>query len=526
MKLGIDLGTTRIVVAAVDRGNYPVVTFETADGGNEEWFPPLVAFRGEERLYGWEAYAAQADPEWVVVRSLKRLLEDAGPNTHLEVGGHSVALLDVLRDLLVALKTAIREQSNLPAGKTLELEAMLGVPANANTNQRFLTAEAFRLAGFPVLGLLNEPSAASIEYAHRNKEALAGKSTLLVYDLGGGTFDASLVDHDERTHTVVASDGVSTLGGDDFDHMLAELALEEAGLSLSELSQGESFRLVEECRVRKESLHPNTRKLVIDLSTVRDGLAIVSVPVSDFYERAGVYVDETIELVNGLLEKHGAGAVESLYLTGGGSALPLVSRRVKEAFGKKVKRSAYARSATAIGLAIQADATAGYVLRDRFTRFFGVWREGDAGSRIVFDPLFPKGTPLPAPGEPPLEITRSYTPVHNVGHFRYLESSYVTADAQPHGDITLWDEIQFPFDPALSDRRNVAGIPVEFCQTANRQVIEECYRCDSGGAVSVAIRNLTSGYERVFPLGRWSVKTPPVKPQTTRRKTAQKKASA
>ncbi|MDX1982637.1 MAG: Hsp70 family protein [Bryobacteraceae bacterium] len=525
MKLGIDLGTTRIVVAAVDRGNYPVLTFETTEGGTEDWFPPLVAFRGEERIYGWDAYAAQADPEWIVVRSLKRLLEDAGPNTQLEVGGFSFALLDVLRDLLGALKTAIREQSNLPAGKTLELEAMLGVPANANTNQRFLTAEAFRLAGFEVLGMLNEPSAASIEYAFRNTEAAPGKHTLLVYDLGGGTFDASLVEHDDRTHTVLASDGVSTLGGDDFDHMLAELALEAAGLSLYELTQGESFRLVEECRVRKESLHPNSRKLVIDLSTVRDGLAVASVPVSDFYDRAAVYVDETIQLVNDLLEKHGA-EVDSLYLTGGGSALPLVARRVKDTFGKKVKRSAYTRSATAIGLAVQADSTAGYVLRDRFTRYFGVWREGDAGSRIVFDALFPKGTPLPAPGEPPLEILRSYTPVHNIGHFRYLESSYVNEHGQPHGDITLWDEIQFPFDPALADRKSLASIPVELCAEAGRQVIEECYRCDAGGAVSVAIRNLTAGYERIFPLGRWSVKTPPLKPQTTKRRTAKKKASA
>ncbi|MCC6391514.1 MAG: Hsp70 family protein, partial [Bryobacterales bacterium] len=64
MKLGIDFGTTRIVVAASDRGNYPVVSFETPDGASEEWFPPLVALRGEERLFGWDAYARQGDPAW------------------------------------------------------------------------------------------------------------------------------------------------------------------------------------------------------------------------------------------------------------------------------------------------------------------------------------------------------------------------------------------------------------------------------------------------------------------------------
>ncbi len=525
MKLGIDFGTTRIVVAAVDRGNYPVLTFETRDGGNEEWFPPLIAFGGTERVYGWEAYAAQADAEWTVVRSLKRLLEDAGPNTSLEVAGQSYVLMDLLTGLLKALKQAIVERSSLPGGRPAVLEAMLGVPANANTNQRFLTAEAFRLAGFDVLGILNEPSAASIEFAHRNRESLEARNMLLVYDLGGGTFDASLVEHSDRTHSVIASEGISTLGGDDFDQTLAEQALEEAGLSLYQLTQAEAFRLVEECRVRKESLHPNTRKMIVDLGTVREGLPIVSVPVTAFNDRAAGFVDESIRVVNDLLERNGSPAIDALYLTGGGSTLPMVAKRVKETFGRKVQRSAYTRSATAIGLAIQADTTAGYVLRDRFTRHFGVWREGDSGSRVVFDVLFAKGLPLPGPGDPPVEITRRYVAVHNIGHFRYLEASHIADSTRPYGDITLWDEIQFPFDPAFAKQESLNLIAVEHVPAAAQQVIEESYQCDSGGAVSVAIRNLTSGYERAYPLGRWSVRTPAVSP-TPKKKSGKKKASA
>ncbi len=83
MKLGIDFGTTRIVVAAADRGNYPLVPFETADG-TFEWFPPLIALRGSDRRYGWDAWHAQDDPSWTLIRSLKRYLEDAGPETILE----------------------------------------------------------------------------------------------------------------------------------------------------------------------------------------------------------------------------------------------------------------------------------------------------------------------------------------------------------------------------------------------------------------------------------------------------------
>src|SRR5204863_1529460 len=126
-----------------------------------------------------------------------------------------------LTDLLGGLTGDLHQELAARFGATAPLEAMLGVPANANSNQRFLTVDAFRRAGFSVLGLLNEPSAASIEFGHRQR--VTGR--ILVYDLGGGTFDASLVELDARTHTVLATDGISTLGGDDFDHVLAELAV-------------------------------------------------------------------------------------------------------------------------------------------------------------------------------------------------------------------------------------------------------------------------------------------------------------
>ncbi len=89
MKLGIDFGTNRIVVAAADRGNYPLVSFESPDGTNPDWYPSLVAIRGEERRYGWQAWEKQGDESWTVVRSIKRLLEDAGPQTRLDLGNHA-----------------------------------------------------------------------------------------------------------------------------------------------------------------------------------------------------------------------------------------------------------------------------------------------------------------------------------------------------------------------------------------------------------------------------------------------------
>ncbi len=515
MRLGIDFGTTRTVVAAVDRGNYPVVSFESPDGGMFDWFPPLLACCGEWRLYGWDAWGRQGEPHWTIVRSIKRVLEGAGPNTIIDIAGQSVPLGRLLREMADTLRTSLFEHSSLDLKPGEKLEAMLGVPANSNSNQRFLTAEAFRSAGFDVIGLLNEPSAASLEYAHKNKTA----GRLLVYDLGGGTFDASVVETAERTHSVVASEGIPTLGGDDFDQILADLALESAGIAeepTNELTQAEHFRLLEECRQKKEGLHPNTRKIVVDLELVREGWGQAAVPIFEFYERCRPLMDETLHVVEDLMALDPERPIDALYVTGGGSELPLVGRVLRNDYGRRVRRSAYTRSATAIGLAIQADTQAGYVLREKFTRYFGVWREAAAGARVIFDPLFEKGTLLPPPAGKPLRITRSYGPVHNIGHFRYLESSDLTEDGQPTGDITVWDEIRFPFDPGLRES-DLSETEIMHSPAAREEIVEEAYTCDASGAVGVAIRNVTAGYERTYRLGRWSSREPAVIPGRKKR---------
>ena len=203
----------------------------------------------------------------------------------VSLGDSSVPMHQILEEMLLALKAALVEKSSLriKAGEPLEL--MLGVPANANSNQRFLTVDPVQRAGFSVLGLLNEPSAASIEYGHRGRTEQSSER-VLVYDLGGGTFDVSLVNIEGREHSVVATEGVSMLGGDDFDIVLADLAIAAAGLG-DDFTQAELFRLHEECRMKKEALHPNTRRITIDLGAVRDGWPEVSIPAHDFYFGAG-----------------------------------------------------------------------------------------------------------------------------------------------------------------------------------------------------------------------------------------------
>jgi molecular chaperone DnaK (HSP70) len=520
MKLGIDFGTNRIVVAVADRGNYPLFSFEAADGAMVDWFPSLIAVRGDERRYGWQAWDAQADESWTVVRSIKRLLEDAGPGTILDLTNQQIPISQLLNGLTGALYQQIHAALAPTENETLDV--ILGVPAHANSNQRFLTVESFRTAGFRVLGVLNEPSAASIEFGHKQRESKTGSESILVYDLGGGTFDASLVVLDENVHHVIASEGIPTIGGDDFDHTLAQMALDAAGVSeeaIDRITSSAWFRLLEECRVKKEALNPNSRKVVIDLENVNPEWGTAVVSVSDFYDQARPMVEETIATAEDLVSLY-QGQFDALYITGGGSELPLVARMLRERFGRRVRRSAYTRSATAIGLAIQLDQPDSYQLSERLARSFGVWREAAAGSKIVFDPLFTKGLELPAPGHPPTSIRRTYNPVHNIGHFRFLECSHSGHDGTPSGEIAIWDEIFFPFDPALSINADLHGIQVNHSDAASKQLIEELYECDSGGGIAVTISNKCTGFCRNYKLGRWSQDTKTVKPSKRRTKKA------
>ena len=503
MRIGIDFGTTRVVVASVDRGNFPLVNFEKPDGQACDWFPPVVAVKGDTRLYGWQAIAAQEDDSWTIMRSLKRCLRSAGLHTELHAGGQALPLRLLLAEMMTALRIQLLEHSNLRAQTNEPLEVVLGVPANANSNQRFLTEEAAQSAGFSVLGLMNEPSAAAIEYAWRDGERRNRVgSGLLVYDMGGGTFDVSLVTLGENEQTVETSDGIPNLGGDDFDQILADLALESAGHD-AELTPAERHHLLEECREKKESLNPNTRKVSVDLERVRAGWAQVTIPVDKYYDRCRPLVESTREVVESLLSAHPGLPLDTLYVTGGGSELPPVARILRETFGRKVRRSAYMRSASAVGLAIRASAQAGG-LREQFNQNFGIWREGDSGGTIVFDLIFPRGSRLPQPGEPVLSSERVYHPAHNVGHFRYLECSKLDERGQPLGEITNWEQIRFPFDPQLQSHSDLSAYPVQRLNGQSNLTVREMYTCDANGNVQVKISADPPGYMRNFVIGQSS----------------------
>jgi molecular chaperone DnaK (HSP70) len=511
MRLGIDFGTTRTVVAAADRGNYPVVTFETGggefDGGESggeggcEWRPSLCAVRGDELRTGHAAKEVLRDPDWSMCRSLKRMLATCGPGDL--VLGRPVTKL--LAESLRHLRKALVESSNLDIPPGEKLEVAIAVPAGANANQRMITADAFREAGFHVVRMLDEPSAAALEYAWRRPaDAKVRKRHVAVYDLGGGTFDASILSMGDSRHEVLTTEGLSRVGGDDFDEALLAVCLEQIGL-VPPPPGPDRDRLLEMCREEKERFTASTRKLKPELfGDKRD--AHLAVKVADYEERIRPLVQRTFDaldmavaraqaLVNLDFEKNTV-----VYQVGGGSQLPTVGRLLKEKFGRRVWKSPYAHASVAVGLAIAAESPSEVRVENRFTRYFGVWREADGGRNAWFDPVFPKDTPLPhAPPSQPLTVTRRYRPAHNVGHFRFVECSRLHADGSPAGEITPWGDVRFALQGAWRDRP-LEGVDVVRLPEGNEEV-EERYCCDADGNIEVNLVNLTQGYRKTYRMG-------------------------
>lgn len=493
MQLGIDLGTTRTIVALVDRGNYPVVSFTDADGDTVDHFPSVVARRGDGLVYGFEAERAAAEGA-LLVRSFKRELASGSiaGGTTIDVDGLQVRLVDLVSGFLAALADALRTASNVATllADGEPLEAVVAVPAHAHSAQRFLTLEAFRAAGFSVLGLLNEPSAAGFEFTHRQPRSVNSRRTrVVVYDLGGGTFDASLVRVDDLTHEVLDSVGVNRLGGDDFDEVLAACARAEVG-SHVELTGRERAALLDECRVAKENLSPQSKRIALEV-----GHAPVVVGVDAFYAAATPLVEATLTALEPLLDglddgQLTAAEVAGVYLVGGASGLPLVARVLRERFGRRVHRSPYPAASTAIGLAIAADRTSGFHLTDRLSRGFGVFREWDAGAQLAFDAILDRDQRTSQDAD--VVVTRRYRPVHNVGAFRFVEYSRLGATGQPTGDVVPFGEVLFPYDRALRDGRDLGGVPVE--RVGEGPLVEESYTIDRHGIVTARITDLEDGF--------------------------------
>jgi molecular chaperone DnaK (HSP70) len=296
--------------------------------------------------------------------------------------------------------------------------------------------------------------------------------------------------------------------------VLVDLVLARAGLAREALAPRALERHIDQCRDAKERLNPSSRKIVIDLEAALGAAASVGeavVPVADFYEGCMPLVERSIDAMVPVMSRlDGATAAEveaalgeiaGIYVVGGASELPIVARALRQRFGRRVHRSPYPSAAIAIGLAIACDEAAGFELSDRFTRTFGVFREGHGGSEITFDPIFTNETTLPARAGAPVRSQRDYRAAHNVGHYRFFECSAISEDGRPRGDMMLSGDVFFPFDPRLGDTKlDLATVPVERLGARGPRIQEE-YSLDEHGIVAITIKNLDGGFERVYRLG-------------------------
>ncbi len=515
MRLGIDFGTTRTVVSAALDGRYAVVSFELGDGFCD-YLRGLAVQLGDTLYFGDEAAALLtrgAPGVTGVVRSVKRAVSERRPQDRVEaLTGRPVTALELATAYLRWVHVAIRTRSNLELDEGERLQVMAAVPAGAGSRQRFLTIEAFTRAGFEVSGLVNEPTAAAVEYARRHLKGVGKRSPkryVVIYDLGGGTFDTAAISLEGRRFSLLRSEGVPTLGGDDFDERILELAIARAGAGVT-MTPANRVAALERCREAKEGLTPASRRLLVELSSPASAQAEEPAPVvlstRELYAACGELVECTLAPVERLfagLRDHGIDPdntreLGGLYLVGGATAFPAVARALRKRYGRKIILAPQPHASTAVGLAIAGDPDAGVLVREATTRYFGVWREGANGREIIFDPIFSRDA---LPGDAAVVAERRYTPAHAVGHLRFLECSALGQGGRPEGQLTPWPTVLFPYDPILVDHPALGTCSVSRRPDAPRDHVVETYTYERDGTIALQIENATRGYRQTYVLG-------------------------
>ena len=370
--IGIDLGTTHSLVGVVDSG-FPIVL---ADEKGARLLPSCVSWPvGSEPLVGTEAMRARALAPGRTVASIKRFMgrpfadlsvEERSETPYRLVPGTRGEILVALDDKTLvspeeisALILARLKETAEAALETTVSRAVVTVPAYFNHSQREATRRAAELAGLTVERILNEPTAAALAYG---LDRLGESATVAVYDLGGGTFDLSVLQLREGFFEVIATAGDTRLGGDDLDLALARHLAGE--LDLGVLSESEEATLRMRAREAKEALSGEERG-VVRLPFFRGGASYeIEVTRERFEKLALPLIDRTGPICRRAFAEaaeKGATTVEKLILVGGSTRIPLVRTKLKEWFGLEPDLSQHPDEAVALGAAIQAGMLCGRV---------------------------------------------------------------------------------------------------------------------------------------------------------------------
>jgi molecular chaperone HscA len=484
MIVGIDLGTTNSLIAIIHPDTKQPVVLKEFD--NTSLVPSVIHFpkTGEPIIGDAAKQYLETDPARTVF-SAKRLMGKSYKDIHDHAGFYSYKVIDDNTDSLV--KVQVDNQFYSPVDlsslilkelkkraehilKTTVSKAVITVPAYFNDAQRQATRDAGKLAGLDVLRIVNEPTAASLAYGFGTDTS--EEKTIAVYDLGGGTFDVSILKISNGIFEVLSTNGDTYLGGDDFDRVIIEHWLQQ--LKIEKQSLHENKELAQQLRTKAEK----AKKALSNAETFSDELNGNTLQLNrkELNELIQPFIDKTLESCRLALKDAGLqkNNIDVVVMVGGSTRVPSVKSAVSDFFGRKVNDELNPDEVVALGAAIQADILAGnnkeFLLLDITPLSLGIETAGG-----LMDVLIPRNSKIPT------KAGRQYT---------------TQKDGQPGMRISVYQgERDLVQDNRKLAEFNLTGIPG---MPAGFPKVEVSFLIDADGILKVNAKESRSGVEQTI----------------------------
>ena len=470
--IGIDLGTTNSCVAVLE-GDVPTVI------ANKEGYrttPSVVAFaKDKTMLVGDPARRQAAVNAERTIFSIKRHM---GSDYRKKIDGKAYSPQEISAFILMKLKKDAEDF----LGDTVT-DAVITVPAYFNDAQRQATKDAGRIAGLNVLRIINEPTSAALAYGLDNGQA----QKILVYDLGGGTFDVSIIEIGDHVIEVLATSGDNHLGGDDFDERIVQYLVEQfkktEGINLSK-DTAALQRLKEEAEKAKKELSScmTTNINLPFLAMAKDGPHHMDIQLSrsKFEELTTDLIERTVIPVENAI--HDAGLTKSqidmVLLVGGSTRIPAVQDKVRTLMGKEPSRNVNPDECVAIGAAVQAGKLGGQLMA------------GSAASEMILMDVTPLSLSIETVGGVSSRLIERNTTIPT----RHSQIFTTAGNFQTSVDIKVFQgERKFTRDNKLLGNFRLSGIKRAMAGTPQ---IEVTFDIDANGIVNVSAKDLGTGHEQ------------------------------